>query len=93
MQQQAKTIEDLRAELSAGMLAQLTPAEREELGNLNARLQALQPDQEAASNTHADAKVRYPLSLAASDLLAHLPGCAHLDHQADARAVCMACAQ
>ena len=57
MQQQTQAIADLRAELGSAMLAQLSPAEREELGNLNARLQALQPDQDAASQKLLDAKV------------------------------------
>ena len=57
MKQQTASIEELRAELGSGLLAQLSAAEQAELGALNSRLQQLQADEMAAQQALMEAQV------------------------------------
>ena len=58
MKQQSASIQELKAELGTGLLAQLSSAERGELSALNGRLQQLQADESAAEQHLLEAQVR-----------------------------------
>ena len=57
MKQQSASIQELKAELGTGLLAQLSSAERGELSALNGRLQQLQADESAAEQHLLEAQV------------------------------------
>ena len=57
MKQQSASIQELKAELGTGLLAQLSSAERADLSALNSRLQALQADETAAQQKLLEAQV------------------------------------